>query len=162
MLPGCEKYQPLSWVSLRESPFEVCFPHLYIGLEARPLFCKETLLKFLGLHHFMERKSVWYRRDRESCMCQVYWESIASKSLSFMYLGTKGDRGRQKLYINKHWFCYPYLPPQNPPLPLQSTSIFRQLFMFESFELAEALEINAFISMPSASLSRLHMDTLKS
>lgn len=38
---------------------------------------------------------------------------------------------------------------------------FRQLFMFESFELAEALEINALINVPPASLCLVCIWTLK-
>ena len=86
LLPVCEKYQPLSWVSLRESPFEVCFPHLYIGLEARPLFCKETLLKFLDLHPFMERKSVWVQeRQRKLYVPSTLREHSIKVSVSCIW-----------------------------------------------------------------------------
>lgn len=48
---------------------EDSLPHLYTGLEAKPFFCKETLLKFLISCPFMERERQKVHEGGEKEVC---------------------------------------------------------------------------------------------
>lgn len=124
---------PLSWAVLRESLFEDSFPHLYTWLEAKPLFCKETFLKFLISCPLGGR---WGKREHGRVKGRPRRRHLPNILRGHSRVGSwvcgfgdkRATRKEKALYQLAPYL--PSLPPtskvinSSPPSPLQNTSMF--------------------------------------